>query len=66
MDYKEACEKNMFPGDEMIDWEMPKIGLKTQPKERFAIFELPVKYGNKGYQVFNGEKWLPLKVKKNK
>lgn len=27
------------------------------------IFELPVREGKRGYQVFNGDKWLPLKIK---
>ena len=38
--------------------------LKTQPKEKFTILELPVKTDEGGrYFVWNGEKWIELIVK---
>lgn len=43
-----------------------RLTLEKYPKEEYVIFELPVREGKRGYQVFNGDKWLPLKIKEYK
>jgi hypothetical protein len=39
-------------------------GLKKYPKGRYALFELPVREENGNYQVWNGEEWNQLRIKK--
>ena len=42
---------------------MEKLTLKKQPKEEFALFELPVRGFEDEIKVWNGEEWIALKVK---
>lgn len=41
-----------------------KLGLIRYPKEPYAIFQLPVRKSKKYFQVWTGDKWCKLNIKK--